>query len=190
MDDSPVRANAYSLLAACLLAAPTAELLAQLAALPAAAVDDTGQALTRLQQAAATEAPAVSNDDYHQLFIGLGRGKVVPYASFYLTGSMMDKPLASLRAELAALGVGRQEKTGEPEDHAGALCELMAMLCRQNSAESFSRQKKIFDQYLAGWMESLFSDIVRSADSRFYLAAGDFGAAFMRFEKRYFSMLF
>lgn len=183
------RANAYALLAACQTAPPSAALLQQLAQLPAEAGDDTGKALAQLAAAAGT-APEVLAEDHHNLFIGLGRGKVVPYASYYLTGNMMDMPLANLRRDLATLGIARQEGSTEPEDHGGALCELMAMLCRDESAEAFARQKQFFDAHLAGWMEALFVDIAREAESDFYRAAGDFGAAFMRFEKRYFGMMF
>ena len=197
MTDDTARANAYALLAACQTAAPSAELLAQLAKLPAPPEDDTGKALARLVAAAATVVAVVDNsaqeavaDDYHNLFIGLGRGKVAPYASYYLTGNMMDKPLAALRTDLAALGIARQKNAAEPEDHAGALCELMAMLCAEESAEAFARQKKLFDAHLAAWMEALFADITREAETEFYQSLGNFGTAFIRFEKRYFGMMF
>ena len=69
--------------------------------------------------------------EYQDLFIGVGRGEVVPYGSWYMTGFLMDKPLALLRADLAALGFERQENVKEPEDHAAALCETMAMLINE-----------------------------------------------------------
>ena len=191
-NDEGARANAYALLARCQTAAPTAEWLAQLAALGGANAgqDETAQALAALAAAAGGAPAAQTDEDYHQLFIGLGRGKLLPYASKYITGNMMDLPLARLRADLAKLGVAKQSQSGEPEDHAGALCELMAMLCGDSAPTAFARQKQIFEAHLAPWMEAYFDDMAREAGGAFYRACGDFGAAFMRFEKRYFAMLF
>ena len=67
-------------------------------------------------------------EEYDALFIGLGRGEVVPYGSWYLTGFLMEQPLAQLRGDLRELGIERQAGVHEPEDHAAALCDTMALL--------------------------------------------------------------
>ena len=202
-----VRANAYRMLAAAILSPPDSSLLQQIAALPSASGDDAcGRALAALQKAAAAASPQEAAEDYQQLFIGLGRGKVMPYGSWHISGRMMDKPLARLRSDLQTLGLARRPDVGEPEDHAGALCETMAVLCAEEDGEaaasaeagavleksalSFSRQQKIFAAHLEPWLEIFFADIVRHAEGDFYRAFGAFGAAFAAFERRYFAMPF
>lgn len=198
--ESRPRAIAYRILAAALAAPPDDSLLSALSELQidVANEDDCGRALAKLRKAAAAETAKNEQraaDDYQRLFIGLGRGEVVPYGSWHISGKMMDKPLARLRADLRRLGLRRQADAGEPEDHASALCETMAILCdEESSAESeagalsFSRQQKMFLAHLAPWMEIFFADIAEKAESNFYRALGEFGAAFCAFERRYFNM--
>ena len=66
--------------------------------------------------------------EYHALFIGLGRSELLPYGSVYLTGFLQEKPRADLRQDLARLGLETTDETHEPEDHAGALCEVMGLM--------------------------------------------------------------
>ncbi len=191
------RANAYRILAATLTAPPDKALLQKIAALPVAkdADDACGRALLSLKQAAAGDA-ARAAEDYQELLIGLGRGKVVPYGSWHISGNMMDKPLAALRVDLKQLGLSRKQDAHEPEDHAGALCETMAVLCEEETANdsaaalAHSRQHKIFSAHMAPWLEEFFADIAVKSEGDFYLAVGQFGAAFAAFERRYFEMPF
>ena len=69
--------------------------------------------------------------EFFDLFIGLGRGELLPYGSYYLTGFLHERPLARLRDDLAALGIERAEGNVEPEDHAAILCEIMAGLAER-----------------------------------------------------------
>ena len=64
--------------------------------------------------------------EYFDLFIGMGRGEILPYASYYLTGFLHERPLARLRGDLIAFGIERAENNPEPEDNAATLCEIMA----------------------------------------------------------------
>ena len=66
--------------------------------------------------------------EFFDLFIGLGRGELLPYGSYYLTGFLHDRPLARLREDLAKIGVARAEGVVEPPPHAGILCEIMSGL--------------------------------------------------------------
>ena len=50
------------------------------------------------------------------------------HGSWYLTGFLMEKPLAVLRDDLTALGLARRDSCGEPEDHLAALCDVMRAL--------------------------------------------------------------
>ncbi len=85
-----------------------------------------GLAHAALGEAATRVSPSAIEREYFNLFIGLGRGELLPYASYYLTGFLNERPLARLRDDLAAFGVERVDGNYEPEDHAATLCEIMA----------------------------------------------------------------
>jgi TorA maturation chaperone TorD len=185
-EDQLARAGAYSLLGALLAAPPNGDLLQSLRELPpgdgllAPAWDSLGKA-------AGEARPESLEDEYHALFIGLGRGELVPYASWYLTGFLMEKPLAQLRAELRELGFTRQEGVAEPEDHAAAVCEVMAMTIMENRL-SFLEQSKFFANHLGSWLPRFFQDLEQAESAVFYAAVGGFGARLMAVEQQYFAM--
>src|SRR5712664_1502784 len=121
------RAQEYALLSVLLARAPNAALLERLAALRGDA-SALGLAHAALADAAGrTNAERVERE-YFNLFIGLGRGELLPYGSYYLTGFLHERPLARLREDLSRLGIERVEGQAEPEDHAAILCEIMAGL--------------------------------------------------------------
>jgi len=124
------------------------------------------------------------NDEYHALFIGVGRGELLPYASWYVTGFLMDKPLARLRTDLDALGFERADDVREPEDHAGALCETMSMII---SADDISDQAEqtFFLRHLEPWMARFFHDVAGAKKANFYTPVGQFGAQFVELEKEF-----
>ena len=185
-EDQLARAGAYSLLGALLAAPPNGDLLHSLRELPpgdgllAPAWDSLGKA-------AGEARPESLEDEYHALFIGLGRGELVPYASWYLTGFLMEKPLAQLRAELRELGFTRQEGVAEPEDHAAAVCEVMAMTIMENRL-SFLEQSEFFANHLGSWLPRFFQDLEQAESAVFYAAVGGFGARLMAVEQQYFAM--
>ena len=79
------RAQEYALLSVLLARAPDAALLERLAALRGDATP-LGLAHTALAEAASrTHAERVERE-YFDLFIGLGRGELLPYGSYYLSG--------------------------------------------------------------------------------------------------------
>src|SRR5258705_2431059 len=124
-DVALARAQEYALLATLLVRAPDAKLLESLAGLRGDATP-LGVAHAALAQAASETNVERVEREYFYLFIGLGRGELLPYASYYLTGFLHERPLARLRADLGPLGIERTEGNYEPEDHAATLCEIMA----------------------------------------------------------------
>ena len=133
------RAQEYALLAALLLSAPSPALLERIAQLR----DDAtplGRAHANLAEAASQAVAADVEREYFDLFVGLGRGELLPYASYYLTGFLNERPLSRLRDDLTALGIKRVENNFEPEDHAAALCEIMAGLASGRFPASHSRR--------------------------------------------------
>ena len=185
--EDQVRAHTYSLLGALLTGAPSPDLLQMLAAVDAdAGAGEDFAAAWRELSLAAGRAEGV-DAEYQDLFIGLGRGEVVPYGSWYMTGFLMDKPLALLRGDLAALGFERQDDVKEPEDHAGALCETMALLV--NDAHPVAGQREFYQAHMEPWMATFFRDLRAAPSASFYRAVGQFGEQFIKFESGYLSML-
>ncbi|BBC01101.1 MULTISPECIES: Cro/CI family transcriptional regulator [Bradyrhizobium] len=180
------RAQEYLLLATLLSAAPSGELLDQLAAL---AVDATplGRAHAGLAAAAANAVPAKVEREYFELFTGLGRGELLPYASYYLTGFLNERPLSRLRADLAASGIERIANNSEPEDHAAILCEIMAGFAGGRFPAPFDTQRAFFGKHVAPWMGRLFADIERAESAVFYRAVGALGRAFIEIETEAFT---
>src|SRR5246127_2009015 len=147
-DVDAARAQEYALLATLLARAPDRDLLARLARLKADA-SPLGLAHARLAEAAGAAEAARVEREYFDLFIGVGRGELLPYGSYYLTGFLHERPLARLRADLADLGVERVEGQCEPEDHAAVLCEIMAGLVAGEFAAPSQRHRYFFDRHLA-----------------------------------------
>lgn len=109
--------------------------------------------------------------EYHALFIGLGRGELVPYSSWYQARFLMERPLATLRADLARLGFARRDGTCEPEDHAAALCEVMRIMLSELDLP-FTASKLFFETHVGSWMGNFFADLERAEAARFYRAEG------------------
>ncbi|MCP4286803.1 MAG: molecular chaperone [Gammaproteobacteria bacterium] len=182
------RAGVYGLLARLLRAAPDDALLKQLSALKDMRQDgsELGLAMSMLGLSASACSEEPVDDEYHNLFIGLGCGELLPYGSWYLTGFLMEKPLGYLRDDLSSLGFERDESVSEPEDHIAALCEVMAMLI--NDGFDLETQADFFKTHMEGWVSHFFVDLGGANAAIFYKSVGRFGCAFSEFEKAYLSM--
>ena len=187
-----LRANAYSLLAHLLAAAPTEDTLGRLSDIVGARAESPSEqsgslapAWRALRQAAIHADPGELAHEYHALFIGLGSGEVVPYASRYLTGFLNDRPLADLRDDLARLGFERRPEVREPEDHAAAVCEVMALIVADAAPDELDEQRQFFGRHIAPWMQTLFADLVNAPSARFYQAVGMLGRQLVEIEGRY-----
>jgi TorA maturation chaperone TorD len=152
---------------------------------------DTGMAAAwkTLAMAAGRTTLEAVDDEYHALFIGIGRGEVMPYGSWYLTGFLMERPLAQLRQDLKMLGFERREEVKEPEDHAGALMETMAMMIVDDRGFGAHEQKQFFDRHLEPWIGKFFGDLQNASSANFYSAVGVLGSQFIEVEKQYLAML-
>jgi len=182
------RASAYSVIAALLRSVPTDDVVQHVAAFSKVAVDedDLLLSMSTLGLAAESTDPQAIDDEYHELFVGLGRGELVPYGSWYLTGYLMEQPLSVLRDDLAQLGFQRDESVVEPEDHVAALCEVMTLLIQDEVA--LGLQSKFFEKHISPWMGRFFNDLSEANSAVFYRAVGRFGTAFINLEKQYLSM--
>jgi TorA maturation chaperone TorD len=180
------RAQEYLLLASLLSAAPSTRRLDQLAALTGDATP-LGRAHAALAEAAAIAVAAKVEREYFDLFVGLGRGEFLPYASYYLAGFLNERPLSRLRSDLAALGIERAADNSEPEDHAAILCEIMAGFAGGRFAGSSDVERAFFEKHLAPWMGRLFADIESSENATFYRAVGTLGRTLIEIETEAFT---
>ena len=184
-----LRANTYMLLASLLRAPPDAETLAGVGALEAGE-GEMGGALARLASAARDSTPEAVDDEFHDLFIGLGEAELNPYASYYLTGLFYEKPLAKLRLEMAELGIAGSGDTAEPEDHIVALFEMMCGLITGafGAPVDLARQHAFFDTHIAPWAERFFEDLEAAERAHFFKPVGTIGKLFLRIESQAFEM--
>ena len=127
--------------------------------------------------------------EYFNLFIGLGRGELLPYASYYLTGFLNERPLARLRDDLAAIGVERVEGNYEPEDHAATLCEIMAGIRRRHASPApEGAERRLFEKHMAPWIGRFFADLERAEAADFYRHVGALGRVFIEIETEAFAL--
>jgi TorA maturation chaperone TorD len=186
-DTTAARAQEYALPATLLARPPDMALLKKLATLES---DGTalGLAHQALAAAAARKDAAAVAREYFDLFIGVGRGELLPYGSYYLTGFLHERPLARLRADLAMLGIERVKGQCEPEDHAAILCEIMAGLVAGEFAAPVERQRYFFDRHLAPWIARFFADLEGAKAADFYRRVGAIGRLFIEIETAAFAL--
>ena len=181
------RAAEYSLLATLLARSPNSEMLDHLSKLRG---DETclGLEHAALGQAASRTDTERAAREYFGLFIGLGRGELMPYASHYMTGFVHGRPLSNLRQTLQRIGIERVEAQTEPEDHAAILLEIMAGLSGRDIDTPPGIEGEFFGDYLAPWIGRFFSDLEKNNSVDFYAAVGKLGRTFMEIESQSFSI--
>src|SRR5215470_5015924 len=181
------RAQEYALIAALLARAPSAELLERLSGLRGDATP-LGVAHAALAEAASRARPDKVEREFFDLFIGLGRGELMPYGSYYLTGFLYERPLSRLRADLAKLGIERAEGNVEPEDHVAILCEIMAGLAGGRFPCPERADRELFEKHLAPWMGRFFGDLENAEAADFYRRIGTLGRVFTEVESEAFAL--
>lgn len=187
-DVDEARAQEYQLLAHLLFKAPDAGLLQKLTALKGDA-SPLGLAHIALADAAGAITPEALQREFFHLFIGLGRGEILPYASYYLTGFLHDRPLARVRQDFAKLGIEQADDRSEPEDHIATLCEVMAAFASgELRDEDGKAERAFFERHLKPWAVRLFAEIEMSESARFYKPVGLIGRLFMEIEAEAFTL--
>jgi TorA maturation chaperone TorD len=182
-----LRAHEYGLLAVLLGRAPTRELLASLSALKGDATP-LGLAHIALAEAAGAADPDAVSREYFDLFVGVGQGELLPYASYYLTGFLHERPLARVREDLMRLGVEREEGLSEPEDHVAILCDVMAGLAGGRFEAEPGEDRRFFERHLKPWAPRFFADLETAKLGRFYRHVGMIGRLFMEIEAEAFTL--
>lgn len=184
-----LRAQIYRLLARFLSAPPSQSDLDAAAALQGDD-SDLGRAISTFAHIAGRSRAADVAEEYQVLFIGLGRGELVPFGSYYLTGFLNEKPLAKLRQDMARLGIARDPDVRDPEDHIASLAEMMAGLIDGTFGEPLplSEQKRFFDAHIGSWASYFFRDLQQAKSSVLYSALGSVGSIFLEIEEGAFAL--
>jgi TorA maturation chaperone TorD len=175
------RTREYALLATLLSHAPAQTLLQRLADLPADA-SPLGLAHAAVSHAARRASVANVEQEYFNLFVGLGRGELLPYGSYYLTGFLHERPLARLREDLVRLRIERAAGQAEPEDHAAILCEVMSGVVSGRFNAPPGADRALFERHLSPWIGRFFADLECADSADFYRSVGALGRTFIDVE--------
>ena len=188
------RAELYGLLARLWLAPPDDELLAQFRVAVTQAPESGGHLEApweSLVGAMRATTAAQAADEYDTLFQGVGKPEVFTYGSYYLSGALNDKPLAHLRTDLAALGLGRDESRAETEDHVSYVFEVMRYLIAGDDAgvSNLEQQRRFFRAHVQPWIERLCDAVQAHPRASSWAAVAAFTRAFVEVETQAFDML-
>jgi TorA maturation chaperone TorD len=187
--EDQLRVDLYDFLAALLARPPGRGLIDQTAGLGG---DDSqlGEAIKALALVAGQSSPNLVEREFNALFIGVARGELLPYASFYLTGFLNEKPLATLRQDMAAQAISRAPNVFEPEDNIASLLEMMAGLIagRFGDPAPLASQVTFFNRHLAPWAGHFFADLTGADSAVFYAGVGAVGQIFMEIEREAFRL--
>jgi TorA maturation chaperone TorD len=188
------RAELYGLLARLWIAPPDAPLLAQFgvavteAPQPGGFLEAPWQSLVAAMRAA---TPASAAAEYDALFGGVGKPEVFLYGSYYLAGFLNERPLAVLRADLAEIGLTREESRGETEDHIACVFEVMRYLIAGDDAAvaNLERQRRFFRAHVQTWVDKLADAVDAQPGAMLWREVASFTRAFVQVETQGFDML-
>jgi TorA maturation chaperone TorD len=188
-EEDRLRADLYDFLGSLLSAPPPQSLIDRTAALTGDK-SPLGEAVSGLSRVAGVSREKPVRSEFNALFIGLGRGELLPYASYYLTGFLNEKPLAQLRGDMAANGISRAENVYEPEDNIASLMEMMAgmILGRFGAPAGLDVQRTFWNRHVGSWAGHFYSDLEAAKGSVFYAGVGAVGRVFMEIEREAFRM--
>ncbi|HZS31888.1 MAG TPA: molecular chaperone TorD family protein [Methylomirabilota bacterium] len=153
-----------------------------------------GEGWAALARFAADVGPAergeAVRDEYTRLFLGPGAPELALYESHYLTGRLLDRPLAALRATLAELGIEKQPEYPEPEDFVAFELEVMRCLVRRQGeardpdgeTPAVDAQARFLKRHLLVWGPAAARDLA-SARAPFYGGVGRLLQGFLALEQ-------
>jgi TorA maturation chaperone TorD len=188
--EETARADVYGLLATLLYAPPSQELLNTIGNAPADGDSILEQAWVELVAACKTAQQEKVREEYEQLFVGIGRPEVMLYGSFYLSGFLMEKPLAELRTDLSLLGLQRSDDVVESEDHLASLCEVMRYLIASDDVvnANLAAQEKFFNTHMRAWVLDCCKSMEANANADFYKPVASLARVFFEVEMQAFDM--
>ncbi len=188
--EDQARADYYALLANLLYRAPDERLLQAIAIAepPEGALAPSWQTLAEASSIVPVDA---INEEYANIFVGVGRPPLMLFGSFYQAGFMMEKPLAELRTDLAAMGFTRHPDVLESEDHLAALCDVMrAMILGDVTTKpaDIDAQRTFFMSHVNPWFSRCTKNILEYHQSNYYKRVAAFAQAFFEIEAEAFQI--
>lgn len=188
------RAELYGLLAQLWMAPPDAALLTQFrvavteAPESGALLEAPWQDLVAALRATTPDAAAA---EYDALFGGVGKPEVFLYGSYYRSGALNDRPLALLRADLATLGLARDEQRFETEDHVAFVFEVMRWLIAGDDVAvcNLEQQRRFFRAHVQSWLEAMCDAVQAHPRASVWTAVAGFTRAFVQIETQGFDLL-
>ncbi|MFC3616669.1 molecular chaperone [Lutimaribacter marinistellae] len=188
-EEDRLRAEFYDFLGRLLAAPPDGPLLSSMAGLQGDE-SDLGQAVQAMARVAKVTRSEAAEREFNALFIGLGRGELLPYASYYLTGFLNEKPLSQLRQDMAARRMTRAPNVYEPEDNIASLMEMMAgmILGRFGAPAALTDQRLFWNRHIGPWAGHFFTDLEAAENSVLYASVGTAGRLFIEIEREGFRM--
>jgi len=187
--EDQARAEFYALLGRLYTAPPDAPLLSLVGASELWSDADGNPlpgAWNRLILASRAMDADAAEQEFTELFVGVGKSEVDLHASHWLPGHVMEKPLADLRTELAELGLGRQPGATTYEDNLGALCETMRILIagrNERGPVPVATQRAFFERRIAPWAFECCDAICKSSVANYYRRVAEFTSAFLAIER-------
>lgn len=188
LDDVDIaRVRAYRLLAHLFAKPPTRALLNNVGKITGDA-SPLGLTWIALADAARQTTEIAVGEEFFKLFIGVGRGDVLPFASYYQVGFLHERPLSAIRADLAKLGIERRAGIYEPEDNIATLFDAMAAMIDGSCDAPLSAQDAFFATHIEPWVGRLFADVLVAPSAKFYRAVADVGRHWIDIETRAISI--
>jgi len=188
-EEDVLRADLYNFLGSLLARPPQKDVISKTASLSGDETD-LGKGIIALSRVASAANEKSAEREYNALFVGMGRGELLPFASFYMTGFLNEKPLAQLREDMKNLGIVRAANVFEPEDNIASLCEMMAGLIMGRFGEpaDLSKQAEFHNRHIGPWAEHFFTDLEAAKSAVFYAPVGAIGRVFMEIEREAFRL--
>lgn len=184
------RADLYGLLASLFYEPPSQSLLDTIAGSKSEGDGILEQAWAQFSVACQSAKAESVRDEYEHLFIGVGKPEVFLFGSFYLSGFMIEKPLAELRTELSRLGLQRSDSMPESEDHVAALCEVMRYLIASDDVLNgrIEVQKEFFSRHMQPWVMEMCAALAAHPTALLYASVARLAQSFFEVEAQAFDM--
>lgn len=188
--EETARADLYGLLAGLFYSPPSPELLAAIADAPSEGDGVLREAWNALAAACGAADAGSLREEYESLFIGVGKPELMLYGSYYLSGFLMEKPLAALRSDLYRLGLERPADVPESEDHIAMLFEVMRYLIASDdpAVANIAAQKEFFGAHIQPWALQMCEAIEAHPRAGFYRLVAVLAKRFLEVEMQAFDM--
>jgi TorA maturation chaperone TorD len=192
--EDEARAQIYALLSRLYAGGPDALLLAALAnsePWSADAANPLAAAWNVLILASGAMDAEAAEQEYTEVFVGVGRSEVDLHASHWMTEPASEKPLVAVRSDLARLGLARREGVTLYEDHLSVLCETMRMLVAGDGGRgpsSLDAQRAYFDRHIASWVFACCNAVCVCPLANYYRRVAEFTSLYMAVERDSFAI--